>query len=51
MFHTGCHHPERAPRLEGGGETARYMKFHDITGVETARKDLESIVAAWCDSH
>lgn len=51
MFHTGATIPGEHPRLEGGGETARYMKFHGIAEVEAARKDLESIVAAWCDSH
>ncbi len=50
MFHTGASIPGHHPRLEGGGDTARYMKFADRDDVESAREDLRSIVAAWCDS-
>lgn len=50
MFHTGASIPGKHPRLEGGGDTARYMKFVDRDDVESAREDLRSIVAAWCDS-
>jgi hypothetical protein len=50
MFHTGATIPGSHPRLEGGGETARYMKFADLDDVQQARTDLERIVAAWCDS-
>jgi hypothetical protein len=50
MFHTGASIPGHHPRLEGGGDTARYMKFVDRADVESAREDLRSIVAAWCDS-
>jgi hypothetical protein len=50
MFHTGASIPGTHPRLEGGGDTARYMKFVDRADVESAREDLRSIVAAWCDS-
>ena len=38
------------PRLEGGGKTARYMRFLDVADVESARDDLEAIVNAWCNS-
>ena len=50
MFHTGASIPGDHPRLEGGGETARYMKFPDLAEVETAQADLEAIVDAWCES-
>lgn len=50
MFHTGASIPGDHPRLEGGGDTARYMKFDDLADVESARADLEAIVDAWCDS-
>ena len=50
MFHTGASISGDHPRLEGGGETARYMKFSDLAEVETARADLEAIVVAWCGS-
>ena len=50
MFHTGASIPGDHPRLEGGGDTARYMKFASFDEVGAARADLERIVAAWCDS-
>ena len=48
MFHTGASIPGAHPRLEGGGETARYMKFADLAEVEEAASDIRAIVAAWC---
>ncbi len=50
MFHTGASIPGSHPRLEGGGDTARYMKFADLAEVESAADDLRAIVRAWCDS-
>jgi hypothetical protein len=50
MFHTGASIPGDHPRLEGGGDTARYMRFADVAEVEAARADIEAIVDAWCDS-
>lgn len=50
MFHTGASIPGDHPRLEGGGETARYMKFSDLADVEQARGELEAVVRAWCES-
>lgn len=50
MFHTGASIPGEHPRLEGGGETARYMKFADLEDVESARADIEAVVDAWCES-
>lgn len=50
MFHTGAAIPGDHPRLEGGGDTARYMKFTGLDDVEAARADLDRVVAAWCDS-
>lgn len=50
MFHSGAKIPGDHPRLEGGGETARYMKFADIDDVESAHDDLVSVVNAWCES-
>ena len=50
MFHTGAKIPGRFSRLEGTGNTARYLK---ITGPDDAKKlkpELEKIVAAWCAS-
>lgn len=50
MFHTGASIPGTHPRLEGGGETARYMKFADLADVTAAEQELLAIVAAWCAS-
>ncbi|HEU4319089.1 MAG TPA: DUF1801 domain-containing protein [Acidimicrobiia bacterium] len=50
MFHTGASIPGAHPRLEGGGDTARYMRFEDLDDVEVARDEIVSITAAWCDS-
>lgn len=50
MFHTGASIPGSFPRLEGGGDTARYMKFSDLDDVRAASDELRKIVAAWCDS-
>lgn len=50
MFHTGASIPGDHPRLEGGGETARYMKFTDLADVEAAADDIAAVTAAWCDS-
>jgi len=38
------------PRLIGGGETARYMKFGSLDDVNGAERDLLDIVNAWCTS-
>jgi len=50
MFHAGASIPGEHPRLEGGGDTARYMRFSDVEDVESAREDLKKIVSAWCES-
>jgi hypothetical protein len=48
MFHSGAQIPGKHPRLQGGGDTARYMTFADKAEVESSRKDLQSVVRAWC---
>jgi len=50
MFHTGASVPGDHPRLEGGGETVRYMKFADLAEVEGAASEIRAITTAWCDS-
>ena len=50
MFHTGASIPGGHSRLEGGGDTARYMKFTDPADVEAAADELKAIVDAWCSS-
>ena len=50
MFHTGASIPGDHPRLEGGGDTARYMKFADVAEVEASAAALLAIIDAWCAS-
>ncbi|MCZ6662534.1 MAG: hypothetical protein O6951_06370 [Actinobacteria bacterium] len=50
MFHTGASIPGVYSRLEGGDETARYMKFTDLAKVESAANEIRSVVQAWCES-
>jgi hypothetical protein len=49
MFHTGAQIPGNHPRLEGGGDTARYMRIADLADAEAVRGDLEALVKSWCD--
>lgn len=50
MFHTGASIPGDHPRLEGGGEVARYMKFAALDDVDAVADEIRAVVAAWCDS-
>ena len=50
MFHTGASIPGDHSRLEGGGDTARYVKFSDLADVEASANALLAIVDAWCQS-
>ncbi len=50
MFHTGASIPGEHPRLQGGGDTARYMTFADVAEVEEARDEIRAVVDAWCES-
>jgi len=49
MFHLGARIPGSHPRLEGTGDTSRVFKVMDLEDAEVARRELESIVRAWCD--
>ncbi len=49
MFHTGAAIPGEHPVLEGGGATARYIKFADLDDVDAKRAALEAVVRAWCE--
>ena len=50
MFHTGASIPGTHPLLEGGGETARYIKFADLEAVDASHDQLLAIVDAWRQS-
>ena len=47
MFHTGAKIPGTFPSLEGGGTTARYMKFHDAREVRALSRELKAVTKAW----
>lgn len=49
MFNTRASIPGKHPRLEGGGDTARYMKFSDLADVDGAADELRAVVAASCE--
>lgn len=48
MVHRGAALPGHHPRLEGGGDTMRYMRFADAADVQAASQDIETVVRAWC---
>lgn len=50
MFHTGASIPGDHPRLQGGGDAARYMRFDDLSEVEAAADEIRAVTAAWCES-
>jgi hypothetical protein len=50
MFHTGAQIPGRHPRLQGGGDVARYMTFDSVEDAESAKDDLLRVVDSWCAS-
>jgi hypothetical protein len=49
MFHTGAHIPGVHPRLEGGGGTGRMLKLASVADANAAKRDIETLVKAWCD--
>jgi hypothetical protein len=49
LFHNGASIPGDHPRLEGGGDVARYMRLADLAEVEAAADDIRAVVAAWCN--
>ena len=50
LFHTGASIPGEHPILEGGGDTARYVRLDDLAAVERQRPALEAVVRSWCDA-
>ena len=49
MFHAGALIPGEHPLLEGGGDTGRVMKIGSLAEAESAKRDIERVVSAWCD--
>ena len=50
LFHAGASIPGEHPILQGGGETARYVRLADGDEVERECAALQAVVRAWCDS-
>ncbi len=48
MFHLGAKIPGTFARLEGSGDTGRVMKLASVDEANAAKRELESIVKAWC---
>lgn len=48
MFHRGAEISGDHPELQGGGETARYMRFESVEDVAAKRVALDSVIRAWC---
>lgn len=49
MFHQGAMIPGTHPRLEGSGDTGRVLKIGSVAEANSARRDIEKLVKAWCD--
>jgi hypothetical protein len=49
LFHQGAKIPGKHPGLEGGGGTARFMRFGNLDEVEANRDGLEAAIRAWCE--
>ena len=47
LFHQGATIPGRHAALEGGGTTARYMRFVDRADVKRKRSGLQAAVRGW----
>ena len=50
LFHEGASIPGDFPRLQGGGDHARYMQVTDLADADAVANELRSIVRAWCDT-
>jgi hypothetical protein len=49
MFNRGARIPGRFPHLEGGGPSARFMRFADMEEADARVAELGQIARAWCD--
>jgi hypothetical protein len=50
LFHEGASIPGDHPRLQGGGDHARYMQITDLADAEAVADELTAVVRAWCDA-
>ncbi len=49
MFNRGARIPGNFPHLEGGGPSARFMRFADAKEADARAGELGQIARAWCD--
>ena len=49
MLNRGARIPGSFPHLEGGGPSARFMRFADIKEVNQRAAELTKIAVAWCE--
>jgi uncharacterized protein YdhG (YjbR/CyaY superfamily) len=49
MFHVGAQIPGKHPRLEGSGNISRVLKIGSLSEANSAKRDIERLVKAWCD--
>ena len=45
----GCKDPGTYPGLEGGGDTARYLKFENEDDLAAKTDELTAVVKGWID--
>jgi hypothetical protein len=50
LFHEGASIPGDHPRLQGGGDHARYMQITDLADAEGVASELTAVIRAWCDA-
>lgn len=48
LFHTAAKIPGDHAGLEGDGDTARVMRFADLTEVRKRSGELTAVLEAWC---
>ena len=49
MFHTGASIPGDFPSLQGGGGTAKYMRFETEADCASKKDELQRVVKAWIE--
>jgi hypothetical protein len=50
LFHAGASIPGDHPVLQGGGDTARYVRIEDDAALDRDADALRAVVRAWCDA-
>jgi hypothetical protein len=50
LFHAGATIPGDHPILQGGGDTARYVRLPDAATIARETPALQAVARAWCDA-